>query len=135
MGASNTVTSAQGLGPPAGCFFLSLSQPRPPLSTLDGADHHTIMGHGDPLCAGQGNGWRCSLEREQWEGGCAQCHGATHEGEEDQGEDVIYVRANPTVPRGQVRSMAELAAFAGSKLPCTGDVQSEAGWSVRPVEE
>ena len=135
MGASNTVTSAQGLGPPAGCFFLSLSQPRPPLSTLDGADHQTIMGHGDLLCAGQRNGWRCSLEREQWEGGWAQHHGATQEGEEDQGEDVIYVRANPTVPTGQVRSMAELAAFAGSKLPCTGGVQSEAGWSVMPVEE
>ena len=93
------------------------------------------MGHGDPLCAGQRNGWRCSLEREQWEGGRAQRHGAAQEGGEDQGEDVIYVRANPTVPRGQVHSMAELVAFAGSELPCTGGVQSEAGWSVMPVEK
>ena len=26
--------------------------------------------------------------------------------------------------------MAQLAAFAGSELTCTGGVQSEAGWSV-----
>ena len=73
---------------------------------------------------------RCNLESEQWDGGWAQRHSATQEGEEDEGEDVKYVRANPTVPRGQVSSMAQLAAFAGSELPCTGGVQSEAGWSV-----
>ena len=41
-----------------------LSQPRPPLSVLSRADHHTHMGHGDSLCDGQRNGpRRLSLRR------------------------------------------------------------------------
>lgn len=45
---------------------------------------------------------------------------------------VIYVRANPTVLEGKVRSMVELAT-SRSEQGALGVCRSEAGWSVMPV--
>ena len=61
----------------SGCCFMSPSQPRPPLATLDQADHHTLMGHGDPLCGGQRNGWEMQLRERavgRRVGTAPQCH-------------------------------------------------------------
>ena len=79
MGASNTVTSAQCPGA-ASCPCHSPDLPWPHWTGLTTTPSWDM---GTRCVVARGMVGRCNLESEQWEGGWAQRHSATQEGEED----------------------------------------------------